>query len=568
MKKMILFLLAAAAATAQTNPAPPAAQPAVPMPTPRAQALAPVAESARVDITNVEVVVTDSKGNRVRDLAKEDFDVRQDGIPQPVTNFYAVDGQKVTFEDGKTIRLDSPESKEEVPREVKARYILYIDNLNIQPQNRNRMFKSLKEFVTQTVGPLAEAEIITYNRSLKTKQKFTNEAGLVVGAMEDIERETGGGTSLVGERRDALQRINDSQSEGEANQIARSYARSLVNDIQFDVDAIKSTMNSLAGIDGRKIFLYVSEGLPSTAGYELFDAVQHKFSQSVSTLEQFEFDLNSKYTSIIQTANAQGVTIWALDASGLTSGEFISAENRGMDTRPNEFFMRQNTQGPIQMMAEQTGGMAAINTNDWKRSLDELSRDFTSFYSLGYRSARSGVDKPHSIEVSVKRKGLRVRYRKSLLEKTPETRVAETVMSALDYTRDDNPLAMSVRVDPSEPYQQDTFILPVRIVLPIGKLGLLPSGDRYEGTYIVYIVVRDSKGDTSDLQVRKEGLSVPAKELSRAQTKDHPYELRLVVRSGAQRLSLAVRDLATNQVSYFQKNFFVSVLPPEKKKAS
>jgi VWFA-related protein len=564
---MILFLLTAAAATAQTNPAPPAVQPAVPTPTPRSQALAPVAESARVDITNVEVVVTDSKGNRVRDLAKEDFDIRQDGIPQPVTNFYAVDGQKVTFEDGKTIRLDSPEGKDETPREVKARYILYIDNLNIQPQNRNRMFKSLKEFVSQSVGSRAEAEVITYNRSLKTKQKFTNEAGLIVGALEDIERETGGGTSLVGERRDSVQRINDAQSVDEATQIARTYARSLVNDIQFDVDAIKSTLNSLAGIDGRKVFVYVSEGLPSSAGYELFDTIQRKF-QNASSLEQFEFDLNSKYTSIIQTANAQGVTIWALDASGLSAGEFMSAENRTMDTRPNEFFLRQNTQGPIQMMAEQTGGMAAVNTNDWKRSLDELSRDFTSFYSLGYRSARSGVDKPHSIEVSVKRKGLRVRYRKSLLEKTPETRVAETVMSALDYSRDDNPLAMSVRVDPSEPYQEDTFILPVRIVLPIGKLGLLPSGDRYEGTYIVYIVVRDSKGDKSDLQVRKEGLSVPAKELSRAQTKDHPYELRLVVRSGAQRLSLAVRDLATNQVSYFQKNFFVSVLPAEKKKAS
>ena len=567
MKKMILFLLAAAAATAQTTPARPPAQPAAPSPTPRAQPLAPVAESARVDITNIEVVVTDSKGNRVRDLAKEDFDIRQDGIPQPVTNFYAVDGLKVTFEDGKTIRLDSPEGKEETPREVKARYILYIDNLNIQPQNRNRMFKSLKEFVMQSVGSRAEAEVITYNRSLKTKQKFTNEAGLIVGALEDIERETGGGTSLVGERRDSVQRINDAQSELEATQIARTYARSLVNDIQFDVDAIKSTLNSLAGIDGRKIFIYVSEGLPSSAGYELFDTIQRKF-RNASSLEQFEFDLNSKYTSIVQAANAQGVTIWALDASGLSAGEFVSAENRTMDSRPNDFFLRQNTQGPIQMMAEQTGGMAAVNTNDWKRSLDELSRDFTSFYSLGYRSARSGVDKPHSILVSVKRKGLTVRYRKSLLEKTPETRVAETVMSALDYSRDDNPLAMSVRVDPSEPYQEDTFILPVRIVLPIGKLGLLPSGDRYEGTYIVYIVVRDSKGDKSDLQVRKEGLSVPAKELSRAQTKDHPYELRLVVRSGAQRLSLAVRDLATNQVSYFQKNFFVSVLPPEKKKAS
>ncbi len=568
MKRVIPLLLAATAAMGQTTPQRSAATPTRPTPTPRAEALAPVSESARVDITNIEVVVTDSKDNRVQDLKREDFEIRQDGVPQPIANFYAVDGPRVTFEDGKTIRLDTPEGKEEAPPDVKARYVLYIDNLNIQPQNRNRMFKSLKEFVGQAIGPRVEAQVITYNRSLKVKQKFTPEAGLIVGALEDIERETGGGTSLVGERRDALQRINDARSAGEASHIARTFARSLVNDIQFDVDAIKSTLNSLAGIEGRKVLVYVSEGLPSTAGYELFDTIQRKFRENASTLEQFEFDLNAKYASIVQSANAQGVTIWALDASGLSAGEFISAENRNMETRPNEFLLRQNTQAPLQMMAEQTGGMAAINTNDWKRSLDELSRDFSSFYSLGYRTARSGVDKPHAIQVSVKRKGLKVRYRKGLLEKTPETRVAETVMSALDYPRDDNPLAMSVRVDPSQPYQEDTYLLPVRIVLPIGKLGLLPSGDRYEGTYLVYLVVRDSKGDKSDLQVRKEGLSVPAKELQRAQTKDHPYELKLVVRSGAQRLSLAVRDAVTNQVSYFQKNFFVSVLPPEKKKSS
>ena len=36
--------------------------------------------------------------------------------------------------------------------------------------------------------------------------------------------------------------------------------------------------------------------------------------------------MNSKYTSIIQAANAQGVTIWALDASGLTVDDMIGGE--------------------------------------------------------------------------------------------------------------------------------------------------------------------------------------------------------------------------------------------------
>jgi VWFA-related protein len=560
LKKRLLAVPALALAIAlEAQTTPPRATP-----TPEASVPAPVTESVSVDITNIEVIVTDSKGNRVTGLTREDFDLRQDNVIQPITNFYAVDGQKVTFADGKVIALDSPEAEKEAPKDLKAHYIIYIDNLNIQPQNRNRMFKSLIAWVQRSISPRAEAEVIVYNRSLKTRQKFTAEPGLVVGVLEDIEKETGGGTPLASDRRDAVERIDQSQSASQAMSIARTYSEALRNDLEFTVDSLKSTLNGLAGLEGRKVLIYVSEGLPQTVGAELYDQIQRKYS-SASTLEQFENDLSSRYASIIQAANAVGVTIWALDATGLATDSFTSAESRYIESRPSDFLSRQNMQGPIMLMAEQTGGMAAINTNDWKDSLEELSRDFTSFYSLGYRSARSAADRPHSLEVTVKRKGLKVRSRKGLVEKSPETRVAEAVLSALDYPRDENPLNISVRLEDTKPYDQSTWELPVHIVMPIGKLGLLPSGDHYEATYLVYLVVRDSSGDKSDLQVKRETIRVPEKQLKIAQTKDQPYELKLIVRDGAQRLSLAVRDGATNQTSYFQKNFFVSSLPPVKK---
>ncbi len=560
MKKALFFavLLSASPLAAQKAAAPQPEKPPRPMP--------PFSESVDVSVTNVEVVVTDSKG-RVAGLAREDFEVFQDGVPQKITNFYAVSGGKVTLEDGKVVALDSPVA-EEVPSELKARYLIYVDNLNIQPQNRNRMFKRLKEFLQQTIGKRAEAMVVTFNRSLKVKRKFTSEANNIIGALEEIELETGAGTTLVSERRDALHRIDESRSVDEALQTARTFSRSMRNDLEFEVDALKNTLNGLAGLDGRKIFVYVSEGLPSTAGLELYDSIQRKYRDAAgtSTLEQFEFDMNSRYASVIQAANSQGVTIWALDASGLTGDSMMSAENRSFDTRPNDFVMRQNTQAPLQMMAEQTGGMASINTNDWKKSLDELASDFSNFYSIGYRTTHSATDRPHVLEIRVKRKGLRARFRKGFVEKTPETRVAEAVDSALDYARDDNPLNISVSLGTTTPYDRDTFVLPVQILLPIGKLGLIPAGDHYEGNYLVYLRVRDSGGDKSDMQIQKEVISVPAKDLSLAQMKMQPYQLKLVVRAGAQRLSLAVRDAATNVTSYYQKNFFVSVLPTEKKK--
>ena len=561
-----LFFVGAPTAPAQNAPAPQNPPPAPAKPA-QSRSIGPVTDRVDVSVTNIDVIVTDSKGNRISGLTAQDFEIFQDAVPQAITNFYAVSGGKVLLEDGKTVPIDAPEAAEAIPQQLKTRYVVYVDNLSIQPQNRNRMFKRLKEFITTAVGPHAEAMVVTYNRSLKVKRRFTSEVGEVLAAIENTEMDTGGGTPQASERRDALARINEAQSETDALRTARSYAQSLRNDLQFAVDAIKTTLNGLAGVEGRKIFVYVSEGLPSSAGAELFDAISQKFSGGHAALETVEFNMNSKYASLVQSANANGVTIWALDASGLAADDLMSAENRYLENRPSTFMMRQNTQAPLLMLAEQTGGMAAVNTNDWKNSLDELSKDFSNFYSLGYRTARAAADRPHSVEVKVKRKGLRVRARKSLLEKSTETRTAEAVVASLHYPRTENPLGVSVTVGEARPYDRENYVLPVRIAIPVGKLGLVPSGDVYQGQFFVYFVVLDAVGKQSDLQVQQQTVNVPAKDYATAQGKDWYYDVQLLVVPGGQKLAVALRDGVSNLTSYLQKSVFVSVLPKESKKS-
>jgi VWFA-related protein len=570
------LVLAALAASSFGQDKPPAA-PARKPPAPAAgqekdRPLPPVSESVDVSVTNVDVFVTDSKGQRVAGLTTDDFDVKQDGIPQKITNFYAVAGGKVLFEDGTSIPLDAKDKDAavEVPREVTAHYVFYVDNLNIQPMNRNRMFKRLKEFIPQAIGPNAEGMVVTFNRSVKVRKGFTSDANEILGAIEQIELDTGGGTTYQGERRDAIQKIGDSKSSSEAQSFAKSYAQALRNDLEFTVDAIQSTINSLAGLQGRKNFVYISEGLPATAGLELYEAIREKFQDPSASMQEFEYDMNTKYVKIVQAANANGVTIYTLDASGLQTADLVSAENRGTgsqrggDVHVNEFFVRQNMQGPIRMMAEETGGIAAINTNDWKASLDQIASDFSNFYSLGYRSAKGASDRPHKIEVSVKKKGLKVRTRTSFVEKSVETKTAEAVLASLHYSRSDNPLQASMSVGEPKPYDRENYLLPVRISVPIGKLGLLPSGDRYEGQFFVYFAVLDVSGKQSDLQIQRQQVTVPVKDLAAAQRKDFYFDVQLIVVPGGQKLAVGVRDGVSNLTSYLQKNVFVSALPKEK----
>ena len=62
--------------------------------------------------------------------------------------------------------------------------------------------------------------------------------------------------------------------------------------------------------------------------------------------------------------------------------------------------------------------------------------------------------------------------------------------------------------------QARTTCCPCAIAVPIGKLGLVPSGDRYEGQFFVYFAVLDVSGKQSDLQIQRQQVSVPAKDFA------------------------------------------------------
>jgi hypothetical protein len=93
-------------------------------------------------------------------------------------------------------------------------------------------------------------------------------------------------------------------------------------------------------------------------------------------------------------------------------------------------------------------------------------------------------------------------------------------------------------------------------------------GDHYEATFFVYVVARDAAEKQSELAIQRQVVTVPTKDLDKAQHKDWYYDFTMTVSPGAQRLSFAVRDGISNLVSYYQKNLFVSLLPKETKAKS
>src|SRR3954447_26980897 len=58
---------------------------------PEVKAPPPLVEKIEVSVVNVDVTVTDRRGQPVSGLTRDDFEILEDGKPQPISNFYVVD---------------------------------------------------------------------------------------------------------------------------------------------------------------------------------------------------------------------------------------------------------------------------------------------------------------------------------------------------------------------------------------------------------------------------------------------------------------------------------------------
>ena len=123
------------------------------------------------------------------------------------------------------------------PEDQRLRLVIYIDNFNLRPFNRNRVMRELRAFIGQKLGKDDQLMLVTYDRELHIRRTFTSDPGLIAAAMLDLEKISAQGVHADSERRDVLQRIDDAQSVAEAEGHARTYAQSTYNDLQLEMRA-------------------------------------------------------------------------------------------------------------------------------------------------------------------------------------------------------------------------------------------------------------------------------------------------------------------------------------------
>jgi VWFA-related protein len=546
--KRILALITLAATTlvAQSNQQP-------------GSELPKLSESIDVKVINVDVVVTDRKGVPITGLTKDDFELFENGVPKLISNFYEVQGKKATNISIIPAGEEKPVATvpaEEITENLRRRIIFYVDNLSLQPFNRNRVFKEMKEFAKNVMRPGDEAMVATFNRSMKIRANFTRDPIQIQQTLDIIAGESALGVANKSERRDVEKRIQDADTYSEAIASARQYGQSVEHDLRQSIESLKGLMSTLAGVEGKKILVLTTEGFQIQPGREMFYLVdeiarEKGWPAGGTMLEGMSFNSASTIQMLAKTANANGITMYTVHAGGLGAASDGNLADRD---RPIPFTVTQaavsNSTESLQVLAEMTGGLASINTNNFAGAFKNIIRDLDSYYSLGYRAGTERVDRQRSLDVRVKgRRGYIVRSRQSFVEKSTFAEMSDRVIANLLYRSKANDLNVRVKINTPVPHD-DLFRVPVEVQIPMESLALLPQGESFLGGFTIYVAVANKDGDMSDVAQKQQQIRVPQADMAKIKGKYYTYILDLLMERGVNRVSIGVVDDVSNVTGF------------------
>ncbi len=539
-------------------------------------------DEVKLTVVNIDVFVTDRDGFAVSDLIVDDFIVKQDGERRDLSHFAVFTEEVISSIVDAPMDLSAPASPPEttdveieqgaIPRlEIKPVYIvLFIDNENLRPMDRNRVLIQAQRFLKEVMYPHVQVMVVSFQRSLKVQQSFTSDSREIAEALRTVRKMTAARPTQDTERKMILNEFSAIQQRGtgteERDRIdlesrIRSYADVVANELDFAINAVREVSVTLSGLPGRKYLIHVSSGLPMVPAKDLFYQFSTVFQNRSTLAMEARFNHRRHYQSLASAANSQGVTFYTIDASGLGgAGSGVSAEYAGSIDPITTGLYQINQQEPLQYIAEKTGGRAILSTNDITDGLERFRQDLFSYYSLGYTISGSGSDTVHRLEVElVGHPEYELNYRRNFVEKSLESRVQDRVFSGLTFDIEDNPMEISVETSVPVPAADERWVLPIEIGFPLGSIALVPEGENLVGRVVVFVAARDDDGKQSDLQRLEHLITVARDDFESHSGDNFVIELPLLMKSGRYRIVVGLMDQLTRQASYDTIHRLVSV---------
>jgi VWFA-related protein len=403
----VVLFTAAVTLTSQGRPQP--------QQTPQQQNQAPTFRSSTA-LVEVDIIVKDKDGKFVAGLTADDFEVLEEGKPQPIQHFYLVTETPTTsLEPRGDVML--PRSPDQTNRRI---FVLFFDSDHLSSGLLGRLKNAAMSFVNEQLTPRDLAgvyangglwrghlttdrqELLDGIRSVSPAFETTGSRVAQLIEYPRIESELDAARIEEGDTR-LLDSVADQNCVNERDNCAleggREYvvvklqrkAQSFISDARRAASATLDTVTylsrNLAPLEGRKTIVMISEGF-------------------------YTPDVRSQLPQIAGQASRAGVTIYTVNARGTqgSGGRIVPDASVALGT----FSLHGDTsEEGLDILAGQTGGVAYRHSDDLATELKLVASDTSTYYVLAYSPENTVLDgKFRKIELKTKWAGLTVRARR------------------------------------------------------------------------------------------------------------------------------------------------------------
>jgi VWFA-related protein len=353
---------------------------------------------SRIDSVLVDVSVTDKQGQPITDLKASDFEVKESNKPQTVETFkyVAIDDTPV---DPSTVPeiLSMSDQERETARDDQRIIVIFLDDYHTHLTASMRIKGHLADFVrglnphdlVAIVTPLMPVSLITFSHDLEsTANQIMN---------------------FQGRKYDYTPKYPVEQQASFLDPRTIEQVRNSV--VISELEGVCAYLGTLR--DGRKSLLYVGEGLTGDVQNATLLSSSMAGGQTPGTGQFMSIDLQHDFLDIFQAASRSNTAIYTMDPRGMAATAIDPGDPGGSTiTATVDRQLLTTETDTLREIADNTGGRAIL-VNEPKQMLQQMLRDSSGYYLLGYTSTEKPRDgKFHPISVKVDRKDVEVRARK------------------------------------------------------------------------------------------------------------------------------------------------------------
>ncbi len=385
----------------------------------------------QIDAVTTDVIVKDDRGQFVADLTKDEFEVYEDGVKQTIASMTMSHGGRVT----NVLEAPPPAPPEGIilppvrrVNDTSGRiFLFFVDDLHMQFQSTGRVREIFKKigrtllhegdlFGIVSSGPSSISIDMTYDRN-RLEDAIKKMTGDGLKPSDIINGASGaGGPSELRHRA----HVAFSTMEEALNNLERVHNRrkALVWVSEgYDFNPFQDSRLGLRDPSSPFLQNQTASQMNNPDGSAGANAANNPMAQQQKQSETFsDADLARELGDITRAANRANTTIYTLDPRGLVAGSDIDEQ---VDPQEWNAFLRK-TQDSMRVLAEETGGLAIVNQNDFDKALKRIDAESSDYYVLGYYSSNPDpTRRRRKIEVRVTRAKLNVTSRTEYVLKSP-----------------------------------------------------------------------------------------------------------------------------------------------------